>query len=300
MLASGIVCHIIGIVYYPNVNDRPSIVATLSYGYLLTFFIAPYKTDGYRSEYIQKLSFWKYFLQYFPSSISIETPLDHKKQYIFCSFPHGCCSFNHNLTMTDGVGMFTDIYNGDRRDLAATILFFIPILRELLMLLGCVDAGSYTANYNMKKGRSLLIFIGGEKEQLLTKPHEHKVFVNDRKGFIKLAIQYGAELVPTYCYGENELYNVSTVLFDIRLFLQKHLHIGIPICFGRYATLVPFRMPLRMEMGAPIQVTQKKKENITMEDIESLHTLFMSELERLFERTKEAHGVAKNVKLLVL
>ena len=50
------------------------------------------------------------------------------------------------------------------------------------MWLGCVDASSKTAHYNLRKDRSLLIFIGGEKEQLLTKQHENKVFLRTRKG----------------------------------------------------------------------------------------------------------------------
>jgi Diacylglycerol acyltransferase len=41
-----------------------------------------------------------------------------------------------------------------------------------------------------------LIFIGGEKEQLMTMPGEHKVFLRNRKGFVKLAIEYGTPLVP--------------------------------------------------------------------------------------------------------
>lgn len=38
--------------------------------------------------------------------------------------------------------------------------------------------------------------IGGEKEQLMTKPNEQKIYIKHRKGFIKLALQFGAHLVP--------------------------------------------------------------------------------------------------------
>ena len=54
-----------------------------------------------------------------------------------------------------------------------------------------------------------MIFVGGEKEQLMTKPRENKIYLRSRKGFAKLALQYGAHLVPMYAYGENECYNVS-------------------------------------------------------------------------------------------
>ncbi len=61
---------------------------------------------------------------------------------------------------------------------------------------GCVDAGAATANYNLKKDRSLLIFIGGEKEQLMSENGQHRIYLRHRKGFVKLALQYGAHLVP--------------------------------------------------------------------------------------------------------
>ena len=35
------------------------------------------------------------------------------------------------LTMTDGCGMLSSIHKGDRRDLCASILFMIPIFREV-------------------------------------------------------------------------------------------------------------------------------------------------------------------------
>lgn len=64
------------------------------------------------------------------------------------------------------------------------------------MFLGCVDAGAKTAHYNLKKNHSIFIYIGGEKEQLMTAHGEQKIYVKNRKGFVKLALQYGAHLVP--------------------------------------------------------------------------------------------------------
>jgi hypothetical protein len=59
-----------------------------------------------------------------------------------------------------------------------------------------VDASSATCHYNLKRDRSILIFIGGEKEQLMTEPGCHKIYLLNRKGFVKLALQYGCDLIP--------------------------------------------------------------------------------------------------------
>lgn len=41
-----------------------------------------------------------------------------------------------------------------------------------------------------------VVFILGEKEQLMSETGKHKIFVKNRKGFIKLALKYGADIVP--------------------------------------------------------------------------------------------------------
>lgn len=67
---------------------------------------------------------------------------------------------------------------------------------QFLLYLGCVDAGASTANYNLQRGTSLFVYVGGEKEQLMTENGKHKIYLKSRKGFVKLALKHGAGLVP--------------------------------------------------------------------------------------------------------
>eukprot|EP00428_Durinskia_dybowskii_P082304 CAMPEP_0170444136 /NCGR_PEP_ID=MMETSP0117_2-20130122/48364_1 /TAXON_ID=400756 /ORGANISM="Durinskia baltica, Strain CSIRO CS-38" /LENGTH=94 /DNA_ID=CAMNT_0010704919 /DNA_START=238 /DNA_END=522 /DNA_ORIENTATION=+ len=87
--------------------------------------------------------------------------------------------------MTDCCEMLTKHHTGDRRDLAASVLFLIPVIKEILLFLGCVDASSYTCHYNLKRGRSILIFIGGEKEQLMTEPGKSQDLPSKQERFRK-------------------------------------------------------------------------------------------------------------------
>ncbi len=102
-----------------------------------------------------------------------------------------------------------------------------------------------------------------QKEQLLTKPGEHKIYIQSRKGFVKLALQHGASLVPFYTYGENELYSVSRVGLGFRQWLQAKLSIALPLMWGPvwYCPLFPHRTPLAMEIGAPIPVKAQGIDN---------------------------------------
>lgn len=268
--------------------------------YLFTYLDTTFALGGYKWEWFQKLSIWRSLVSYFPGSITTSEPLLPDQNYIFATFPHGACTVQHILTMTDGVNMLSSVHKGDRRDLAASILFYIPFIRELMLLFGNVDASAATAHHNLRKRRSLLIFIGGEKEQLMTVPGEHKVYLKNRKGFIKLAIQYGVPLVPAYCFGENELYTVSNAFLPFRKFLQKTFHIGLPICFGRYGTGWPLKKPLNLCLGHPISVQRLPKEAITDEAITTLHAVFCAKLTELFDAHKERNGLSKEATLQIL
>jgi 2-acylglycerol O-acyltransferase 2 len=50
------------------------------------------------------------------------------------------------------------------------------------------------------------LVIGGAKESMLAQPYSSKVVLNSRYGFVKVAIKAGANLVPMWGFGENNLY----------------------------------------------------------------------------------------------
>ena len=170
-----------------------------------------------------------------------------KKQYIFASHPHGVGSWHHIgpmlLPATCMAGRaFGDLSpvtgggSGGRRDLAAGVLFRIPILRDLALAAGAVDASRRVASRllsgglsrgqgltpggkekeSKKEGASLGILVGGEQEQLISQRGNHTAFVLGRKGFVRLALRHGVELVPCYCFGETDLYHQSTALLKQR------------------------------------------------------------------------------------
>lgn len=312
MIPAGIsfaICPIAGgiaFMYFSSIwQDQllKSLIVSFIIAYFPTFFItwSYSKGDGLLWPYFQKLAFWKYFVDTFlkGSSVNIEDPLDHKKNYIFCSFPHGSASANHILTMTDSREFLSKIHPGPRRDLCASVLFLIPFFKELLLLLGCIDASSKTARHNLKKNRSILIFVGGEKEQLMTEYGVQQIYLKNRKGFIKLAIEYGVDLVPMYAFGENEVYTTHHFFPEIQKWLQRNLQLGITIFTGRFGTLIPYQRPIFVEIGKPIKVVKKDAKLISIEDIDKLHETFVNEIKRLFDRTKVKYPEYSKSELII-
>ncbi|RWS20955.1 2-acylglycerol O-acyltransferase 1-like protein, partial [Leptotrombidium deliense] len=122
--------------------------------------------------------------------------------------------------------------------------------------------------------------------------------INDRKGFIKMALKTGASLVPVLSLGENDLYIQKER--DDRAFvkkLQKKITsiIGFspPFFHGRgvfqYSMgLLPFRKPVVTIVGKPINTM--KTERPTYEQIDKLHETYVNSLKQLFEENKEKYG----------
>ena len=92
--------------------------------------------DGQKLPWLQRHWIWKFLLDrlFKDTSVSLEEPLDPSKLYIFGAFPHGSGSVNHFLTMTDCHGMLTKHFPAERRDLAATVLFIIPFVKDVSLL----------------------------------------------------------------------------------------------------------------------------------------------------------------------
>jgi hypothetical protein len=58
----------------------------------------------------------------------------------------------------------------------------------------------------LESGSSLAIIVGGSEEMMQSQPHTDILVLKKRKGFIRLALQNGADLVPVYGYGVTDLY----------------------------------------------------------------------------------------------
>ena len=242
------------------------------------------RRGGLASSYFQKLKLWRRILDaLFPNSQIVAPHVIPATPHMFAAFPHGAATCSHFMTMTDAYSFLSKVHPFPRRDLAASILFYVPFLRELLLLLGNVDASAKTAEYNLAKGRSLLIFVGGEREQLLASPGVQQVYLNSRKGFVKLALKYQTPLVPMYCFGEVDTYVLLKPpgwLAKLRHWVCVPLQIVIPLALH----LKPRPVSLRLCVGEPLPCPVRVAEEITPAVIDAYHARFVEALRELYNK----------------
>lgn len=229
-----------------------------------TWFVYRY-FDG--SEYVvglrywpafSNLSIWRRIIGYFPGRVEFSVPLNRGPgtSYLFGVHPHGVLSANHGMLMFESGTDFGRLFPGHGRvDLNANILYRIPFVRDFLLFHGGIDASRACASEALALGKSMVIMVGGEQEQIVAQRGEHIAYVTRRKGFIRLALQSGTPIVPGYCFGESELYRTFSFGMGFRKWLVKNVGVAIPLFVGPYwwCPIVPFQVPLVTVFGAPIE-----------------------------------------------
>ena len=144
-------------------------------------------------------------------------------------------------------------------------------------------------------GRAITIVVGGARESLDAQPHSLRLVLKRRKGFVKLAIRMGADLIPTLAFGENELYDQvdpekHPFVHKAQLIIKKGLGFTVPLFHARGVFnydygLMPYRRPVNIVTGRPIKIQQARKPDGAY--INEIHTLYVQELERIWSEWKD-------------
>ncbi|XP_033001872.1 diacylglycerol O-acyltransferase 2 [Lacerta agilis] len=262
------------------------------------------KKGGRRSQWVRNWAVWRYFRDYFPIRLVKTHNLATHRNYIFGYHPHGImglgafCNFS-----TEATGV-SQKFPGIRPYLATLAgNFRMPILRDYLMSGGICPVNRDTIDYILSKngsGNAIVIVVGGAAESLNCAPGKNSVTLRHRKGFVKLALRHGADLVPVYSFGENEVY--KQVIFEegswgrwVQKKFQKY--IGVAPCVfhgqGLFSPnswgLLPYPKPITTVVGEPITVP--KVDNPSQKEVDFYHSLYVSSLIRLFDKYKTKFGL---------
>jgi 1-acyl-sn-glycerol-3-phosphate acyltransferase len=86
------------------------------------------------------------------------------------------------------------------------LVFRVPGLSDLLLRLGGLPASQENARRVLETGGTLLAFPGGELEAQRSFRRRNRIDFRGRTGFIELALEYGAPIVPVVNVGGHEVY----------------------------------------------------------------------------------------------
>tara|TARA_R110002003_G_scaffold129_4_gene12091 strand:+ start:4535 stop:6046 length:1512 start_codon:yes stop_codon:yes gene_type:complete len=259
---------------------------------------------SFRSERLRRLPVWSLFASYFPARLHRSQELEPTRKYIFGYHPHGIISHGAFAAFaTEALG-FSQLFPGITNALLTLDSNFrYPIYREYALRLGMASVSRESCENILSKGgpngegmgRAITIVVGGARESLDARPGVIRLVLRRRKGFVKMAIRTGADLVPVLAFGENDVYDQvdghsHPYIHKLQMLVKKVMGFTVPIfhargIFNYDVGMMPYRRPINIVVGRPIRVVQDKHPD--NDHINEVHDKYIGELLRLWEEHKD-------------
>ncbi|KAI4564466.1 hypothetical protein MJT46_010264 [Ovis ammon polii x Ovis aries] len=199
-----------------------------------------------------------------PSNTLVKTAeLDPSRNYLAGFHPHGIGVIGAFTNLCMEVMGFSSVFPGICSHLMMLNMWFcFPFFRDYIMSMGLVSADKESAAHILSRkggGNLLSIIVGGIQEALTARPGAYKLVLQNRKGFIRLALIHGAALVPIFSFGENDIFDQvenspGSWLHWFQDRLLKTTRFSIPLFYGhgvfQYSVgFMPYRWPITTADG---------------------------------------------------
>ena len=241
--------------------------------------------------------------RFFPIRLHKTADLDPKQAYILCYHPHGVISMGAITALcTNGCG-FNEVFPGLRRfGITLNVTFVVPLFREWLLAQGFISSNKATLTRELQAGNSLVLIAGGATEALLAHPDLMSLVGQNRRGFCKLAVENGAQLVPCLGFGENKAFQtfvpdpvdtgaVGRWLVTIQRTAMKIMQFSMPIMTHP----LPTKTSIDVVVGKPIAALDEPPcdaavDNDAWDPVEDLHRRYWQAVVDLYDENKVRFG----------
>lgn len=236
-------------------------------------------------DFVKYFKPWEHFKSY---ELKIEEEID-KTNSLFCCHPHGVLHFGPHITRSLNETIFDSIFCGSR------VMIMIPVSGLFARWMGLQGVDNTSFKGLMKKGKNIMFIPGGFEEATLTDYRKDRVFIKERKGFIKYALEYGYKVHPIYTFGENKIFYTINLFEKFRLFLNRYKIPGV-FFYGKYLFMPNPDINLMTVVGKSIQFPRIEKPSD--EDVNKYHKIYIDALTDLYNSYKDAYGASEKLEVL--
>ncbi len=185
---------------------------------------------------------------------------------------------NHSggMLTVDSFIFFSHLYRARGMDympygLGHEVAISTPPLDEIVVPLGAVRASHDMARRVFERGQKVMVYPGGDEDDLRPFRHRHRIVFGGRTGYIRLALRAGVPIVPIVSAGSHGtliiLDNLPWLARGLRL--DKHLRLkvlpltlSIPwgLTLGPIPAFVPLPVRILIEAMEPIYFERSGEE----------------------------------------
>ena len=237
---------------------------------------------------------WGAFERYFHLNIITQGDIDESKGPVLMGFhPHGVYPLT-TFWGTRGPSFRAAFPTLEVDVCGASVMFNCPVLREILLWSGGREVSAASIRHCLKQKRSILLVPGGQREMLHSRADPYNItYVTKHKGFVRMAIENGVQLVPVLSLGETFCLE-NIYLPTLQSWFLKYTGVGFPIFpFGRWYSPIANQVPITLVFGKPMEVEQKDEP--TEEEVESMHKKYYDYVQQLFDEYKAEAGFPDQV-----
>lgn len=256
--------------------------------------------NGGKTPRLRKCPMWNLAKKYFTLDLVRTCPLDPEKQYIFAIHPHGILPVGTTVAMGyECKGGFKDLFPGiNFKTLVATFGFYVPMYREFLLYSGMADASRFSAKKLLEDKMSIALVPGGATEALYVSPEKDVLYLKNRKGFIKLAMEHGTPIVPVFSFNENSTYKLyqggNKFINDFKRRFQRVFGLTLPMVLN----VVPKRAKITVVVGQPVDMPLNK--DPSPEEVDRQLEVYIAKLKELYDANKDKYNDSKSKQLVII
>lgn len=221
--------------------------------------------------------------------------LDADGQYLFACHPHGILPLGCiSALATNSVARPLKVQAPgiDKRLFicAASFCFYVPFVRDFFMWLGVCDVSWPHVDRHLERGHHVALFPGGGFESIYASADRRQyptLRLKSRKGFVRLAMKHGVDLVPVYTFGEIQAWR----LYREPIFFVDHLIGSFQRASGIYLpillNLLPRKVVTTTVVGEPLRVGAPNPAP-TDAEVDALHAAYVRALKALHSRHRKS------------
>eukprot|EP00434_Breviolum_minutum_P040654 symbB.v1.2.036135.t1/scaffold5032.1/size31635/4 len=230
------------------------------------FAYKPHLRKGWPYHWLLYGTLVDYVLSYHDATVIREGPEpDPKGKYLFAMYPHGV--YGVCRAFSGGVGIYA-------RWGSFGAAFFLPGIREMPVL-----------ERALSRGENLILLPGGIDEMNLTdgESKDTQLVMTDRKGFVKISIENGLDIIPGFCFGEKWIHHTFRLPHFFQSLLRP-LRMSGTLLRGRGLTLMGFLEP---SLGFV-----KQQKPVDEKYLDEVHQRVAESVKDIFNRHKARFGYA--------
>lgn len=261
----------------------------LSYLNFNEYYGIYYNIRENKSNYFNRIG--NYFSKYWGCKL-IKTK-NINKQCILALHPHGLLPYCTLINIVTEINSFSLLYPklSNRVLVVASALFYIPILRDILLSYGLIDASRSNFERWLLKGHTVCVYVGGAHEALYANPYNDILDLKRKTGFMKLAMKHNIPIVP--CYTFNEVNHHKQISFPTLLKypllsrLRQFIHNSTGLCLPMITSWIPSpQTQVVTVVGKPLYYSKNKSIEKNME-------IYICELKELYNKYSPIYNSQK-------